>query len=114
MAEVLKRLADGEEDPDCPDCGGILKSATISFGQSLVAKDLERAEQAAHECDLLLAVGSTLSVFPVAGLVPIAHKAGARVVIINAEPTAMDDLGHAVLMGDIELLLPQLMVQNES
>ena len=114
MTVVLKRLADGEEDPDCPDCGGILKSATISFGQSLVAKDLERAEQAAHECDLLLAVGSTLSVFPVAGLVPIAHKAGARVVIINAEPTAMDDLGHAVLMGDIELLLPQLIVQNES
>ena len=114
MQTALKRLALGEEDPDCPDCGGILKSATISFGQSLVAKDLERAEQAAHECDLLLAVGSTLSVFPVAGLVPIAHKAGARVVIINAEPTAMDDLGHAVLMGDIELLLPQLMVQNES
>jgi NAD-dependent deacetylase len=114
MAVVLKRLADGEEDPDCPDCGGILKSATISFGQSLVAKDLARAEQAAHECDLLLAVGSTLSVFPIAGLVPIARKAGARVVIINAEPTAMDDLGDAVLTGDIELLLPQLIVQSES
>jgi len=114
MAVVLKRLADGEEDPDCPDCGGILKSATISFGQSLVAKDLARAEQAAHDCDLLLAVGSTLSVFPVAGLVPLARKAGARVVIINAEPTAMDDLGDAVLMGDIELLLPQLIAQSES
>ena len=114
MAVVLKRLADGEEDPDCPDCGGILKSATISFGQSLVANDLARAEQAARECDLLLAVGSTLSVFPIAGLVPIARKAGARVVIINAEPTAMDDLGDAVLMGDIELLLPQLIVQSES
>ena len=114
MAVVLKRLADGEEDPDCPDCGGILKSATVSFGQSLVAKDLARAEQAAHECDLLLAVGTTLSVFPIAGLVPMARKAGARVVIINAEPTAMDDLGDAVLMGDIELLLPQLIVQSES
>ena len=114
MAVVLKRLADGEEDPDCPECGGILKSATISFGQSLVAKDLARAEQAAHECDLLLAVGSTLSVFPVAGLVPLARKAGAHVVIINAEPTAMDDLGDAVLMGDIELLLPQLIVPSKS
>ena len=110
MAVVLKRLADGEEDPDCPECGGILKSATISFGQSLVAKDLARAEQAARECDLLLAVGSTLSVFPIAGLVPLARKAGARVVIINAEPTAMDEFGDAVLMGDIELLLPQLIV----
>ena len=114
MAVVLKRLANGEEDPDCPECGGILKSATISFGQSLVAKDLARAEQAARECDLLLAVGSTLSVFPIAGLVPMARKAGARVVIINAEPTAMDDLGDAVLMGDIDDLLPQLVVESES
>jgi NAD-dependent deacetylase len=91
-----------------------LKSATISFGQSLVAKDLARAEQAARECDLLLAVGSTLSVFPIAGLVPLARKAGAHVVIINAESTAMDDLGDAVLMGDIELLLPQLIAQSEN
>ena len=79
-----------------------------------MAKDLARAEQAARECDLLLAVGSTLSVFPIAGLVPIAHQAGARVVIINAEPTAMDDLGDAVLMGDIELLLPKLIVAGKS
>ena len=106
MQEVLKRLAAGEEDPDCPDCGGILKSATISFGQSLIAQDLARAEQAARDCDLLLAVGSTLSVYPVAGLVPIAKESGARIVIVNGEPTAMDDIADAVLLGDLNEVLP--------
>ena len=109
MQEVLKRLAAGEEDPDCPDCGGILKSATISFGQSLVARDLARAEQAARACDLLLAVGSTLSVYPVAGLVPIAKESGARIVIMNGEPTAMDDIADAVLLGDLNEVLPRVL-----
>jgi len=106
---VLKRLAAGEEDPDCPDCGGILKSATISFGQSLVARDLARAEQAARDCDLLLAVGSTLSVYPVAGLVPIARESGARIVIVNGEATAMDEIADAVLLGDLNELLPAVL-----
>ena len=109
MQEVLKRLAVGEEDPDCPDCGGILKSATISFGQSLVACDIARAEQAARDCDLLLAVGSTLSVYPVAGLVPIAKESGARIVIMNGEPTAMDDIADAVLLGDLNEVLPRVL-----
>jgi NAD-dependent deacetylase len=78
MEEVVERLNAGETDPDCPACGGILKSATISFGQNLVRQDLERAERAAQECDLLLAVGSTLSVYPVAGLVPLASSAASR------------------------------------
>ena len=93
----------------CPDCGGILKSATISFGQSLVAHDLARAEAAARHCDLLLAVGSTLSVYPVAGLVPIAKEAGARIVIVNGEPTAMDDIADAVLVGDLNKVLPSVL-----
>ncbi len=113
MHVVLARLAAGEEDPDCPECGGILKSATISFGQPLVAQDLAQAEQAARECDLLLAVGSTLSVFPVAGLVPMARDAGARVVILNAEPTAMDNLADAVIMADINNVLPRLLSEEK-
>jgi NAD-dependent deacetylase len=109
MQVVLKRLAAGEEDPDCPDCGGILKSATISFGQPLIARDLARAEQAARDCDLLLAVGSTLSVYPVAGLVPIARESGARIVIVNGEATAMDEIADAVLLGDLNELLPAVL-----
>ena len=65
--------AGGEDDPPCRTCGGILKSATISFGQNLVAEDLQRAAEAAERCDLLLAVGTTLGVYPVANLVPIAR-----------------------------------------
>ncbi len=84
----------------------MLKSATISFGQSLVEDDLDRAFEAAAACDLLLAVGSTLSVYPVAALVPTAQRAGARIVIVNAEPTEMDDLADVVLRGSISEILP--------
>ena len=86
----------------------LLKSATISFGQGLVQEDLHRAQQAAASCDLMLAVGTKLSVYPVAGVVPVAKRAGARVVILNAEPTEMDALGDAVLRGSISSLLPRL------
>src|SRR5438874_9290129 len=87
MERALERVRAGEDDPPCRTCGGILKSATISFGQNLVPEDLMRAQLAAQACDLLLAVGSTLTVFPAAGVVPVARQAGARIVIVNAEPT---------------------------
>jgi NAD-dependent deacetylase len=108
MQRALARVRAGEADPACRSCGGILKSATISFGQSLVARDLQRAEAAARSCDLLLAVGSTLSVFPIAGVVPVAKRAGARIVIVNAEPTEMDALADAVIRGPIGEILPVL------
>ena len=108
MERALARVRAGESDPPCRSCGGILKSATISFGQNLVAHDLRRAEGAARECDLLLAVGSTLSVYPIAGVVPIAKQCGAQIVIVNAEPTEMDDLAEVVIRGPIGEILPRL------
>ncbi len=108
MERALARVRAGEEDPACRSCGGILKSATISFGQSLVQEDLVRAELAARSCDLLLAIGSTLAVYPIAGVVPVAHHCGARIIIINAEPTEMDHLADAVLRGAIGEILPAL------
>jgi NAD-dependent deacetylase len=108
MELALERVRAGEEDPACQRCGGILKSATISFGQGLVAEDLERAERAANACDLIIAIGTTLSVYPIAGVVPVAKRTGARVVILNAEPTAMDDLADAVLQGGISDILPRM------
>jgi NAD-dependent deacetylase len=108
MERALARVRAGEEDPACRSCGGILKSATISFGQSLVAEDLERARQAAQNGDMMLAVGTKLSVWPIAGMVPLAKEAGARVVILNAEPTEMDQLADMVLRDSISGLLPQL------
>ena len=108
MERALARVRAGEDDPPCRSCSGILKSATISFGQSLVAEDLARAQEAAEACDLLLAIGTTLGVYPAAALVPIAKAAGARIVILNAEPTEMDELADAVLRGSISEVLPRL------
>src|SRR5687768_3788140 len=108
MERALARVRAGEEDPPCRTCGGILKSATISFGQGLVQRDLARAQEAARRCDLMLAVGTKLSVYPVAGIVPVAKQAGARVVIVNADETEMDAIADAVLRGSIGQVLPQI------
>jgi NAD-dependent deacetylase len=108
MADALARVAAGEDDPPCLACGGILKSATISFGQSLVTADLRRADEAARRADVLLAVGSTLSVYPIADVVPLAITHGAQVAIVNGSPTAMDDLADVVLRGSISEILPAL------
>ena len=108
MERALARVIAGEEDPSCRSCGGMLKSATISFGQGLVSRDLARAQEAAEGCDLILAIGTTLAVYPVAAMVPIAKEAGARVVILNGEPTEMDGVADTVLHGSISEILPQL------
>jgi NAD-dependent protein deacetylase/lipoamidase len=108
MTRVLERIVAGEEDPPCRTCGGILKSATISFGQSLVPEVIVRAMTVAEEADLLLAIGTSLQVYPVANMVPLAKLAGARVVIVNAEPTPFDRDADAVLRGSISEVLPAL------
>jgi len=108
MDEALARVRAGEDDLRCRLCGGIVKSATISFGQNLVPEDLARAEEAARSCDLLLAVGTTLAVYPVADMVPTAVTSGARVVIVNGSPTAMDGLADAVVRGSISEVLPAM------
>ena len=109
MQKVLERVRAGEEDPACRDCGGILKSDTISFGQQLVPEVIDRAMQAAAEADLFLAVGTSLQVYPVAGAVDIARSAGARLVIVNAEPTPFDDVADAVFHESISETLPALL-----
>ncbi len=108
MEDALERVRAGDDDPDCLDCGGILKSDTISFGQALVPEVIERAMAVAAECDLLLAVGTTLQVMPVAGMVPIAARAGARIVIVNDQPTAMDELADVVVREPIGAVLAQI------
>jgi NAD-dependent deacetylase len=108
ISEAVDRVRAGEPDPPCLQCGGLLKSATISFGQSLVASDLDRAFTAARSCDLLLAVGTTLAVHPVADVVPLAISGGAEVVIVNGSPTAMDDLADLVVRASISEALPAM------
>jgi NAD-dependent deacetylase len=108
MQKALDRVRAGEDDPKCRQCGGILKSDTISFGQQLVPEVIDRAMRVAGEGDLFLAVGSTLQVYPVAGTVEIAKAAGAKVVIVNAQPTPWDDSADAVLRESISDVLPRI------
>jgi NAD-dependent deacetylase len=108
MQETLDRVRAGEEDPPCVRCGGILKSATISFGQPLVSSVINRAFRTASEADLLLAIGTTLQVYPVAAVVPEAKNRGARIVIVNAEPTQFDDIADAIFSEPIGAVLPEL------
>ncbi|MEM7140370.1 MAG: Sir2 family NAD-dependent protein deacetylase [Actinomycetota bacterium] len=108
MEEAIARVRAGEEDPACPLCGGLLKSATVSFGQSLDPEDLRRADVAARECDLFLAVGTSLAVFPINETVPVAKASGARIVIINGERTEMDQLADVVVNAQIAEALPAI------
>ncbi|HEX7195974.1 MAG TPA: Sir2 family NAD-dependent protein deacetylase [Candidatus Limnocylindria bacterium] len=114
MTETLDRVRGGDPDPACLVCGGILKSATVSFGQNLDAGLLARAEDFAASSDLFLAVGTSLTVYPVARLPELALEAGARLVLINAEPTPLDDRAHAVLRGRIGDILPALVAASAS
>jgi NAD-dependent deacetylase len=105
---VLERVRAGEEDPRCTVCAGILKSATVSFGERLVPGDLERAERAAVSCDLFLAVGTSLAVYPIAATVPLAVRSGARLVIVNGEPTPSDHDAAVVVNASISEVLPAI------
>ena len=108
MEVALARVEAGEADPPCRTCGGILKATTVLFGEGLDPADIDAADTAARRCDLLLAVGTTLGVYPVAILPTVALRAGARVVIVNGGPTEQDDLAHAVIRGSISEILPAL------
>ena len=114
MQLVLERVRAGEADPACRDCGGILKSDTISFGQQLVPEVIDRAMQVAADADLFIAVGTSLQVYPVAGTVDLARRAGARVIIVNAEPTPYDAVADAVFNESISVVLPDIISGRES
>ena len=108
MEEALERVRNGEEDPRCETCNGLLKSATISFGQSLVAEDLLRSEQSIHECDLLMTIGTSLTVGPINRIVPLAHSLGKPILILNGEPTEYDGLASYLIRGDISSTLQEI------
>jgi len=108
MQRALDRVRAGEDDPPCRTCGGILKSTTVLFGEGLDPDDVDAAQAAAERCDLVLAVGTTLGVYPVAYLPRVAQRAGARLVIVNGGPTEQDEAAEAVLRGSISEILPAL------
>ncbi|MEI6700357.1 MAG: Sir2 family NAD-dependent protein deacetylase [Actinomycetota bacterium] len=120
IEQVLERVAAGEVDPRCSHrngsqrCDGILKSSTISFGQALRPESMEHALTLATTCDVLLAVGTTLAVYPVASIVPKAQESGARVVIINRGPTALDALADVLVDGALSDVLPHVLARKAS
>ena len=96
--------------PDCPACGGYIKTATISFGQAMPDSAMQRAQSLAVGCDLFLAIGSSLVVWPAAGFPLLAKRNGARLVIINREPTDFDDIADLVVHHDIGTVLEPFIV----
>ena len=109
MEEVLERVRHGDADPHCQACGGILKSAAISFGQGLSAAEWDRAQTGAGTCDLFLAVGTRLEVFPAAELPAMALAAGTPLVVVNQEPTRFDRRARAVIRAPIGQILGELL-----
>ena len=108
MAEALDRVRAGDDDPHCTECGGLLKSATVSFGESLVPADLERAQEAAAGADVFVAAGTSLGVYPAAALPELALRNGAVLVVLNAEPTPFDGLAEAVVRERLGTALPAI------
>ncbi|HEX5493380.1 MAG TPA: Sir2 family NAD-dependent protein deacetylase [Mycobacteriales bacterium] len=114
MTLALDRVAGGEADPPCLSCGGILKSAVVFFGESLDPGVFAAARRAALDCDLFLAVGTSLTVAPASELPGLAASARARVVIVNAEPTPVDGLADAVLAEPVGEALPAILSPTTS
>jgi NAD-dependent deacetylase len=93
------------DPPDCKDCGGVLKSATISFGQTMPAEAMRQARALAASCDLFLVIGSSLVVYPAAAFPLFAKENGARLVIVNRDPTPLDKAADLVIRAEIGLVL---------
>lgn len=104
---ALQRVDDGEPDPACPDCGGLVKAATVSFGQGLDPAVVAQARRLVVGADCLLAVGSSLQVYPAAGLPELAADRGAALTIVNAEPTPLDARADVVVHGRAGRILPR-------
>ena len=108
-ADIQARLVAGCEVPECDHCGGILKAATVSFGQALPEDVLKAGFYVAATADVLLVLGSSLVVHPAASIPSAAAEAGARLVIVNREPTPLDGLAEVVLREPLEAVLPALL-----
>jgi NAD-dependent protein deacetylase/lipoamidase len=108
MDEIVKRVEEGDPAPECEMCGGLLKPATVSFGQAMPAREVELAVKACHDCDVFLAVGSSLVVYPAAALPEMAKQNGATLIIINRTPTPLDGIADLVINEEIGKTLPKL------
>lgn len=109
--EIHARIDAGDEAPDCDDCGSPLKSKTISFGQAMPAAEMQLSYQWAGECDLLIALGSSLVVEPAASIPRVAKRHGARLIIVNKTSTPLDDMADLVIAESIGDTMARLMAE---
>ncbi len=109
---VRSEFESTEQSPECPSCGGHVKSATISFGQSMPEREMARAQDATLACDLFIAVGSSLVVYPAAGFPIVAKKNGATLVILNREETELDSIADLVIHDEIGDVMEPLLGLN--
>lgn len=109
LQKVLSDFSKDETLPVCDNCNGIVKTATISFGQAMPVAEMKKAEQETLECDLFIVLGSSLSVYPAAGFPEVAVRNGAKLVIINRDPTELDQIAELVINANIGETLEQLM-----
>lgn len=109
MGEAVARVHAGEPDPRCAGCGGIIRATTILFEEALDSTVIDAAHTAASSCDIMVAVGTGLGVYPVAGLFPLAARHGARTIIVNAESTPFDEMADETIGGDLQESLPVLL-----
>lgn len=112
LSDVRAMYDETDECPECRSCGGLIKSATISFGQAMPEEEMRRAEEATLACDLFIAIGSSLQVFPAAGFPIIAKRNGARLVILNREATELDSIADLVIHDEIGPTLSPLAMLN--
>jgi len=108
IAEIAKKLGDSADEPVCDDCGGMLKSATISFGEPMPVAETAEAQRRSRECDLMLVLGSSLVVYPAAYMPLYAKEAGAKLVIINVGTTAMDSYADVHINARVGEVLPKI------
>ncbi|MEU0874827.1 SIR2 family NAD-dependent protein deacylase [Nocardia brasiliensis] len=111
MADALARVAAGEADPPCPNCGGVLKAATIMFGQQLDRRAVTKAALTAETSDIFLAIGTSLQVEPAASMCAVAVQNGADLVIVNAEPTPYDSMATELVREPIGTAVPRLVAE---
>jgi NAD-dependent deacetylase len=109
MSEVLQKIKEGIEVPDCPDCKGILKPGAVLFGEALPEETLWEATRRSQNCDLFIVIGSTLIIYPAAYMPTYARDAGARLAIVNLTPTPLDHYATVVIQGEAGEIMPMVM-----
>jgi len=109
MSEVLQKIKEGIEVPDCPDCQGILKPGAVFFGEALPQETLQEATRRSQNCDLFIVIGSTLVIYPAAYMPTYAREAGARLAIVNLTPTPLDHYATVAIQGGAGEIMSRVM-----